>query len=82
MTLSLTKLQECAEKATPWDINDREKASQAWIDNKENNAEFCRSMAPQVALALIRVARAAKQYATDDTMLFSEFEAALKEIEL
>lgn len=89
MTLSLSKLEALAKAATPWDADDREKASQAWINNKENNAEFCRAMNPQTALTLIRIARCAtKVFPTDVTHRFdpvpvmNELKEALREVEL
>jgi len=47
------KLKELAEKATPWNPDDHDAASEEWRKNSDNNANFCRAAAPQVVLRMI-----------------------------
>ena len=44
-------------KATPWDSNDQEAASQAWKDNKVANADLCRHAPTDLRRALDEIDR-------------------------
>lgn len=55
----IDRLEEIAKAATPWDELDDASASQAWLDNKNNNARHCRAFNPKETLRLLAALKTA-----------------------
>jgi Rad3-related DNA helicase len=80
MTVDTKRLRELASRATfessIWESEDD--APQLWIDNRENNAAWCRAANPQAIIALLdRIEKLEAQLAEANEVIFEHDKTGL-----